>query len=380
MKKIFCILVLLLSVHTGWAAEPLRIGFIGPMTGMFADASKEATQVLTLLAADINDQGGVAGRKVELFFEDDGSNPEAAVAAAKKLLLRNPVAVIGTQTSTITEALQPVFNDRKVIHISHAATAMRLTEKGYKYFFRTCPQNNDQAKAVIKSIRKMNIKKAALIHDGSLYGQDLADAVRKGLYSWMIDVVYDGQLTIGPPDYLSLVEKVKAAGPELVFFAGYYPEAAKLLSARSRLNWTAVFMSGDGAHNSDLVEIAGKKAAAGFYFISPPAPEDISFPRTKAFFDRYQKAYGAKPSSIFALFAGDALIAVLEGIAKMRSTDPDLISDYLHRSYFNTGALTGKQYFNYKGDVMNDLHGLYRVDNEGRFVLQTVHAGGQAAR
>lgn len=380
MKKIFCVLCLLMSVQMGWAAEPLQIGFIGPMTGNFAQVGTEATRVLTLLAADINGQGGLAGRKVELLFEDDSGNPQTAIAAGKKLLRQSPVAVIGSQTSTVTESLQAIFNDRKVIQIAYGATAVSLTEKGYRYFFRTCPQNSEQAKAVVKIIQKMKVKKVALLHDDSLYGQDLANVMRSGLHNWMIEVVYDGSLKTGHPDYLPLVERAKAAGPELVFFAGYYPEAARLLLARDRLNWKIPFMSGDGVNDSDLVKAAGRKAAVGFYFISPPAPEDLRSPRAKSFLDRYMKAYGTRLTSIYALFAGDAFIAVTESIRRLQTTDPDRISDYLHRIYFNPAALTGTQYFDYKGDVMNDLHGLYQVDNEGRFILQNLLAHGQVGQ
>jgi branched-chain amino acid transport system substrate-binding protein len=92
------------------------------------------------------------------------------------------------------------------------------------------------------------------------------------------------------------------------------------------------------------------------------------------------KVYGTRLTSIYALFAGDAFIAVTESIRRLRTTDPDRISDYLHRSYFNPAALTGKQYFDYKGDVMNDLHGLYKVDNAGRFILQNLMAHGHVGK
>jgi branched-chain amino acid transport system substrate-binding protein len=380
MKKIFCILCLLMSVQMGWAAEPLHIGFIGPMTGDFAQVGMEATRVLTLLAADINGHGGLAGRKVELLIEDDSNNPQKAIAAGEKLLLQSPVAVIGSQTSTVTEALQGIFNDRKVIHISYGATAVPLTGKGYRYFFRTCPQNSEQAKAAVKIIRKMKVKKVALLHDDSLFGKDLADVMRSRLHNWMIEVVYDGSLKTGQSDYLPLLERIKAAGPELVFFTGYYPEAARLLLARDRLNWEIPFMSGDGANDSNLIQIAGKQAAAGFSFISPPAPEDLPSPRIKSFLDRYMTAYGTRLTSIYALFAGDAFIAVTESIRRLQTTDPDRISDYLHRRYVNPAALTGKHYFDYKGDVMSDLHGVYQVDNEGRFILQKLLTHGKVGQ
>jgi len=368
------------ACEDGSKAQPVTIGFIGPMTGPYRQVGKEAAQVLRLLVADVNAKGGVLGRPVAVLYADDGDDPGKAVRAGKAMIGRGIVAAVGSLQSGVTAALQGVFNDAKIVHVSYGSTAPSLTEKGYRYFFRTCPQDNEQAKVVAGRIRKAGVKKAAILHDGSLYGRELADRIGKRLFDYMIDVVYQGGLSPGQADYAPELAKIRAKGPELLFYAGYYPEAAALLKSRQRLQWDAVFVGGDGTDNPELVRLAGRKAAEGFYFIGPPAPSDLKSPRAKQFLARYREAYGEDLTSIHALFAGDAFLAVVAAIEKTGATEAEKVADYLHRTYVNPAGLTGNLYFDYRGDVVGDLQAIYRIDAEGRSVLQTIILHGAAGK
>jgi branched-chain amino acid transport system substrate-binding protein len=81
------------------------------------------------------------------------------------------------------------------------------------------------------------------------------------------------------------------------------------------MNWPVPFIGGDATNNPDLVKIAGKEAAEGFYFLSPPVPQDLDTPEAKAFLADYQKKYNEAPASIWAVLAGDGFrVAVIAGI------------------------------------------------------------------
>ncbi len=387
MKKRFIVLCLILAAAAAPAAgqdnavprngqaavreaERVTMAFIGPLSGPYRQVGKEAAQVLRLLVADVNAKGGVLGRPVEVFYADDGDDPGKALQAGKAMVGRGIVAAVGSLQSGATAALQGVFNDAKIVHVSYGSTAPSLTEKGYRYFFRTCPQDNEQARVVANRIRRAGVKKAALLHDGSLYGRELADRIGKYLFDFMIDVVYQGALTPGRADYAPELAKVRAAGPEVLFYGGYYPEAAALLKSRERMQWDAVFVGGDGTDNPELVRLAGRKAAEGFYFIGAPAPSDLKSTRAKSFLARYREAYGEDLTSVHALFAGDAFLALVAAVEKTGTTAAEKVADYLHRTYVNPAGLTGNLYFDYKGDVVGDLQAVYRIDAEGRSVLQ----------
>jgi branched-chain amino acid transport system substrate-binding protein len=387
MKKIqfiFPLLVFLaVSAH---AADTVRIGVMAPLTGTWAADGKEMKQVVELLARDFNDQGGLLGKKVELVVENDEGTPQGATQATLLLLKQGVIAVIGTNNSQSTEASQNMFNEAKIIQISHGATATWLTEKKMKYFFRTCPRDDDQSKVIIQTIQKMNLKKIAIVYDNVLfdnktsYAKALAESTRKMANQKGLNVVYEEGLTPGLQDYRDILVRIKAGNPDLVFFAGYYQEAARLLRQKKEMDWNVVFISGDGANNPNLVPLAGKKAAEGFYFISPPLPDELTSKTARAFLEKFKNQYGFALKSIDSVLAGDAFRVIVNAIRETKSTNPDALADHLHTAFVDPEGLTGSIHFNLKGDRLSDLYGVYRVDADGRYVVQRMFQYGQIVK
>jgi branched-chain amino acid transport system substrate-binding protein len=371
MKKIYLLLIILLFAHPVYASETIKIGFIGPLTGSLMSEGLEAKQVVELLAKNTNDRGGLSGKKVEIIYEDDQGDPQIAKAATDRFVQQGAIAVIGGYTSTVTEAMQQVLDQNNILQITYGATAVPLTEKGLKLFFRICPRDDNQAKAAVRVIQKMQMKRIAIVHDGTLYGKGLAEAVKALLEERKVAVVFYDALTPGRQDYEDILAKAKDARADFVFFSGYPPEAAYLLKSRQQMNWhDVIFMGGDAVDSSKLIEIAGIKAAEGFYFLSVPRVKDIDNPVSHSFINRYENAYQSRPASAYALLAGDAFTAITESAEKLKTTDAKLISDYLHKRYNKKNGLTGNIRFNHKGDIVNDLHAVYRVSKDGQFLLQ----------
>ena len=381
MRKLLCfsILLILLAVPAP-AAEPLKIGLMAPMTGPWSNSGREMKQVVDLLAEELNAKGGVLGRKIEVVAVNDEGTPTGAVQAALTLARQNVTAVIGSLTSAATEASQPIFNEAKILQITNASTAVGLTERKLKYFFRTCPRDDEQSRVIVQAMRKMNLRKIAILHDSSLYARGLADDVRSLAVQSGLDIVFDGALTPGGQDYSAILKKIRDSEPEAVFFSGYYQEAGVLLRQKHDLNWNVVFIGGDGANNSDLVLIAGRKAAEGFYFLSPPLPDDLTSKEALAFIQKFRKKYGVPVKSIDAILAGDAFRVITAVIGEMRSTDADRLADHLHTAFVDPSGLTGSINFNFKGDRLSDLYGVYRVDADGRFVIQRMFQYGQIVK
>jgi branched-chain amino acid transport system substrate-binding protein len=90
------------------------------------------------------------GKKVEIVAEDDGGDPRTAALAAQRLSTRDIVAVIGTYGSSITEASQNIYDENKIVQVATGSTAIRLSEKGLRYFFRTSPRDDEQGLVAAK--------------------------------------------------------------------------------------------------------------------------------------------------------------------------------------------------------------------------------------
>ncbi len=366
------VFALVLGTGLAFGADTIKIGLMAPITGSWASEGQEMKQVLELLAEEVNARGGINGKKVELVVEDDGGDPKTASMAAQRLVTQKVVGVIGTYGSSITEASQNIFNEAKIIQIANGSTAIRLTEKNLPYFFRTCPRDDEQAKVGVQAIKKLGFKNIAILHDNTTYAKGLAEEAKNLIEKEGGDlkVVFYDALTPGEQDYTAILTKLKSANPDLVFFTGYYPEAGLLLKQKKEMKWDVPFMGGDATNNPDLVKIAGKEASAGFYFLSAPLPKDLPGEEIKKFLDAFAKKYGNPPSSIYAVLAGDGFRVLVKAIEDTKSTETKKLAQYLKNTLKDFPGFTGKISFNEKGDRVGEVYRVYRVDEEGKFVLQ----------
>lgn len=371
MKKIlFFLLACCFLTGVAHAQDTVKIGLMAPLTGSFASEGAEMKQVLELLAADLNARGGLLGKKVELIVDDDGSDARTAALAAQRLTTKGVVAVIGTYGSSVTEASQNIFNEARIIQIANGSTAIRLSEKNLKYFFRTCPRDDEQGKVAVDAIVKTKAKKVAILHDNSTYAKGLADEVKAPLEKKGIKIVFFDALTPKQSDYTAVLTKMKGAGPDLVFFTGYYSEAGLLLKQAKQMNWKVPFMGGDAVYNTDLVKLAGKEAVAGFSFVMPPLPKYLPSKQAKGFLASFKKKYGNEPSSPYSVLAGDGFRVVTAAIAQAKTTDADKLAAYLKTQFKDKDALTGTISFNAKGDRVGDVYRYFKFDSKGEIALQ----------
>ena len=370
MKKLLLLTgILCLCTYAAFAADTIKIGLLAPITGSYASEGQGMKQVLELLTADVNAKGGILGKKVTLITEDDGSDPRTAALAAQRLISQGVVAVIGNYGSSVTEPTQGIFDESGIVQIANGATAIRLTEKGLKMFFRTCPRDDEQAKVAAQTIAKLGYKKIAILHDNSTYAKGLAEETRGLLQKQPgARIVFFDALTPGERDYSTILTKLKQAQPDVVFFTGYYNEAGLLLRQKKEMGFNVPFIGGDATNNTDLVKIAGVAAAAGFYFISAPLPQDL--PTAKAFIEQFKKKYGAAPNSIYPVLAGDGFNVVVAALNGTKGGNSAQVGAYLHNNLKDFQGLTGKISFNAKGDRVGEVYKAYKVDAKGNFIMQ----------
>ena len=355
------------------AADSVRIGVMCPLTGAWANEGIDMQRIVRLLADDLNKSGGLKagpfkGRMVELVAEDDAGDPRTASLAAQKLATADVLAVIGTYGSAVTEASQNILDEAGIVQIGTGSTSVRLTEKGLPLFFRVCPRDDAQGRVAAAMLKKLGGGSVAILHDNSSYAKGLAEEARKILDAEGVKIVFFDAITPKERDYNATLTRMKSAAPGIIFFSGYYNDAATLLRQKMEMGWSVPMLGGDATNNTDLVKIAGKEAAKGFYFISPPVPQDFDTPDARAFMESYRKAHSQMPSSVWAVLAGDAfkvIIAALEAGADK----PAAIAAKLRSDVRDFPGLTGALSFDAKGDRIGDLYRLYTVTPDGEFVL-----------
>ena len=372
MKKILFMLIAASLLFAGpvFSSDTIKIGLMCPLTGSWASEGKDMRQIVELLAGQVNEEGGLLGKKVEIIVADDGGDPRTAALAAQRLASRDIVGVIGTYGSSVTEASQNIYAATNTLQIANGSTSVRLTEKGLPYFFRTCPRDDEQGRVAVEAMMEKGYKRIAILHDSTTYAKGLADEARALLADADAQVVFFDALTPGEQDYTTILTQIRRDEPDVVFFTGYYPEAGMLLRQKMEMGLNVPFIGGDANNNPDLVKIAGNRAAKGFRFLSPPVPQDLPSPVAQDFLAAYIEKYGQAPGSIWAVLAGDGFRVLAKAIAETGSTETATLAAYLKNDLQAFPGLTGMINFDEKGDRIGDVYRVYEVDEEGNFILQ----------
>lgn len=365
MKRlaVLCVFVVLCLAVSGVSAETIKLGVAGPHSGDLAPYGIPSMRAAQLVVKQINEQGGVLGKQVELLVQDDQCNPNIATNVATRLVSDGAHVVMGHICSGATRAALGIYREAKIPVMSPSATNPPLTQSGeYPNFFRTIASDDMQAKlAVDYAVNTLGVKKVAVLHDRGDYGRGFAEFAKQNLDEKGITVVLFEGITPGAMDYSSIIQRVRREEADSLIFGGYHPEASKLVTQMERRRVDAVFISDDGVKDDSFLNVAGT-AAEGAYMTGP---KDLSsLPLNKAAVEAFQAAYGADPGAFFQEGYA-AVLALLNAIQKAGSTDYDAVVNALRTEYVETPV--GLIKFDEKGDAEGVGFSMFKVEN-GTFV------------
>jgi branched-chain amino acid transport system substrate-binding protein len=308
----------------------------------------------------IDDLGGeLLGHKIELIKEDTGCNPEGGQAAATKLAA-NPklVAIVGTSCSSEARVMAPVINDAGMVMVSPSNTAPDLTDpaKHVEAYLRTAHNDKVQGKVAAEfAFNYLKVKKAATIHDGSLYAEQLANVFAEEFKKLGGEVV--AQEAVGPDDtdMRPVLTRIATQQPDIIYYpiftkaGGFVTRQAKEIRGLENTK----LMGADGLFSPDFVEAAGE-AAVGMHLSSPDVTAFGS--AYQDFVAKYEKKYGEKPISIFHAHAYDATMMIAEAIKKVAVQGPDGTL-YIPRKALRQALYETKNFQGLTGNLTCDQNG-----------------------
>jgi len=345
------------------AADTIKLGVAGAHSGDFASYGIPTVRAAELVVKKVNSSGGVLGKKVVLFVEDDGCEPEFSTNVATKLVSENVDVVLGHTCSGATKAALGIYLDSKIIVMSSSVNKTALTLSGdYPNFYRTIANDDAQAELqVMYATKHLKSKKVAVLHDKGDYGKGQAELAKKYFEKAGVEVVLFEGVIPNTVDYSAIVQKVKRSKADLVSWGGYYQEASRIVTLMRKKKMKTLFMGADEIKDEIFIKAAGK-AAEGVYVTGP---NDVS--KNQMFIDAknaHQKAYGSDPGSFFDSGYAAAL-TLLSAIEKAGSTDYNAIAKALKSQYFETPI--GKISFDKNGDVLGAGFAVFNIKN-GKFV------------
>ncbi|MDD2048661.1 branched-chain amino acid ABC transporter substrate-binding protein [Pseudomonas putida] len=346
ISKLFAAMVLAGVASHSFAADTIKIGIAGPKTGPVTQYGDMQFVGAKQAIKDINAKGGVDGKMLEAKEYDDACDPKQAVAVANKVVNDGVKYVIGHLCSSSTQPASDIYEDEGVIMITPAATSPDITARNYKLIFRTIGLDSAQGPAAGNYIADhVKPKVVAVLHDKQQYGEGIATAVKKTLEGKGTNVAVFEGLNAGDKDFSSIIQKLKQANVDFVYYGGYHPELGLILRQAQEKGLKAKFMGPEGVGNDSISQIA-QNASEGL-LVTLPKSFDAD-PANKAIVDAI-KADGKDPSGPFVFPAYSAVELIAEGIKAAKSEDTEKVAAAIHAGTFKTP--TGDLSYDAKGDL-----------------------------
>ena len=264
-----------ISALPGWALAqgdgPIRIGIVIPLTGATSQFGATMSQAAQIAVAEINAAGGVRGRKVEVMVEDDQSNPEAAVRAARKLIdVDKVVAIGGCYASAVTSAIAPLCWESKVVlcTASGADSITKLPHQGF--IFRTSPTVTLQGTRVGDFGVELGGKSMFFLGPQTPFAQSYIDII-SGIFTRAggkgAGLIYEDKKA----SYRSEVDQALRAKPDVIVLGGYVPDTAVVLKDLYRAGFSGKRIGFSFGVNQKLLEAVPPEVGEGTYSLVPSA-------------------------------------------------------------------------------------------------------------
>jgi branched-chain amino acid transport system substrate-binding protein len=308
--------LVVLGATPGLSQEPYRIGALNPVTGAGSAYGSGMQKSILAAVAEVNAAGGPAGRKFEVFADDSQTSPEPAVLAAKKLIEVNKVgAILGTWSSSVSLAIQPLTKSSNTIlmHTSSAPTLFSQNERLLGWGFQSGSKYNGQAMAA--AVEKEGFKRPVIM----AFNNDAATG-NVGFFrtSWeakggkvLDSVVYEPRRT----SYRSELQKALSQKPDIVVLSGYLPDTTIILREAYELGVNTRFLIPGWSAGPQLVSALGPEVLEGvLVYESVPDTAGAAF---KRYSEEYKKALGSTgEDNVFAAQTYDMVITLALAIEK----------------------------------------------------------------
>jgi ABC-type branched-subunit amino acid transport system substrate-binding protein len=266
-------------------AAPIKLGTLTPLTGAGGSYGPSMRKAMEFVAQEVNAAGGVLGRQVQLVSEDDQTNPEAAVRAARKLIDVDKVAAImGTWASAVTTAVAPLCWESKTFltTVSGSDTITQLPHLGY--LVRTQPNTNLQIGKLAEFILSVKSKRVFVLAAQTPFAlpsqNRLKELLPRGGAELVGAVIYDKDKTT----FRSEIDQAVRTKPDMVYLNGYTPDVTIVLKELFKAGYTGAKIAQGYAVNQKLLDSLPAEVSDGTYTATPsPAVESAGYKRLAKF-------------------------------------------------------------------------------------------------
>ncbi len=344
------------------AADPVKIGLALPLSGAAATYGQDLQRGADYAADLINQRGGIlGGRKIELIYEDEKGTPQGGVAAVQKLMSVGRVKAITGGTNSSVVLAESSVTKRRVLQVNAGAQADAITEQGSPWLFQinnTVSLNSEAFNAYI--VKTLKPKTVAYMGENSEFNKTVLEKLKESLKSAGIELVSASTYDAETNDFTSILTKIRASNPDMIYVADAYPaRAAQLWKQVRQLGGFKIEVMSPGVVTPGMLkpaEGAMNGVITGEIFMaSDPGAEG------KEFVENYQKKFNNLPGKgELVIFEAINLIASAMDKAGTDS-DYDKISKVIREDSWQSPR--GLLKFDEKGRARAPHFYIQRVEN-----------------
>jgi ABC-type branched-subunit amino acid transport system substrate-binding protein len=314
-----------LPMRASAQGEALKFGILTPLTGAGGADGPRMLKAMQTVIEEVNKAGGVLGRKIETVVEDDQTNPEAAVRAARKLIEVDKVPVImGTWASAVTSAVAPVCWESKTFlcTVSGADSITLLPHQGY--LIRTQPNSKLQGTSHAEFIAGMGKKKVAVIGIQAPFALSTKETLDNVLKSKGASVVSHMIYEKDKPTYRSEIDQAMKSDPDFLYLNGYAPDTVVVLRDLFKANINLPKFAQSYAVPQKTLDTIPAEVSAGLFTGQPSADIDSQA------FKLTSQRLGMEPDSYEAQATDWASLVILT-VAKAKAATGIALKDNVRK-------------------------------------------------
>jgi branched-chain amino acid transport system substrate-binding protein len=334
----------------------------GPLSGFQANTGQTVAGGVRLMAEQLNLSGGLLGYRVKVVALDDEADSDVALGVAEQVKAAiqrgdRVLGVIGHPNSGQTDAAMAVYKDLAIVVITPTASEVGLTRQGFRNFFRVNAANDVQARIGIDYlVNKLGAKKVAVLYNDDSYGIDLGKLAVSELARLGAQVPFTAQVQVEQNRFANEVAKIKAAGVDAIYYAGYEVECPYLRAdLRDAGLDKLTFMASDGCFLAASIDNADGAAEGMFVTSFAPSPKSAV---DQAWTRAYQAVEYRNPDT-YSVNGYSAMQVLAEGVKKAGGLNAAKIADAIRKLDVTTPL--GKVQFQDNGDLRSPQIYIFQV-------------------
>jgi branched-chain amino acid transport system substrate-binding protein len=338
----------------------LYLGLAAPLTGDSAMYGETVRNGVLFAVDEINAAGGIQGKKIEVVIQDDKGDPKEAALVAQKLAEdKRLFAIIGHVNSSCTLAALPIYKDAGLTVLNTSSSAEKITQLGYKHFFRSVIHDGLQGPFLVQhAVKNLGHKRLAAMVANSDYGLGLLTSVKATAKKFGAEVVAaETYVPSQDKDFNPQLAKIKTANPDAMLILGDYNEAGLIIRQMKTMGLDIDRVTPAACSNVAMIELAGADAAEGTFMLGYWDP-DRPTPVVQNFVKAYKAKKGEIPDEREAY--GYEIPYILKMAIEKGATKATL-PDVLRTIEFN--GPTGFTKYDANGDVSEKMQMVFVVKN-----------------